>query len=258
MGSLGLDYSFGRPKPADLRAHGYRFVVRYLSRDPSKNLTAAERDGLLKAELDIVLNWEATADGALGGAGQGYADGKDAKLQADALDPSGKCCVYFSVDTDVPTAKFPVVRSYLDAVKTEFGTRPVGVYGQGNLLDYLYERGYRYLWNTNATGWGGISARACLVQQGQVVIDGVTCDVNEARSAYGGWNQAHQPQPAPRSEEEMPLLATHSDGTVYVVAFDLSSKHVVASSADETHLVGTGKYTKVSLSDKQLDSITTT
>ncbi len=64
----GVDYSWARPKPSDLYAQGYTFAARYLSYDTSgKNLTAAEANSLTQAGIDIVANWEAGADDALGG-----------------------------------------------------------------------------------------------------------------------------------------------------------------------------------------------
>jgi hypothetical protein len=44
--TLGIDYSYGRPRPSAIAAAGYSFVCRYLSGNPAKNLTAAEADAL--------------------------------------------------------------------------------------------------------------------------------------------------------------------------------------------------------------------
>jgi hypothetical protein len=77
----GIDYAFGRPTMAALKSAGIKFVCRYLSHSPSKNLTAAEARKLTDAGIWIVVVWETTAKRALDGHAAGAADAKDARGQ---------------------------------------------------------------------------------------------------------------------------------------------------------------------------------
>src|SRR5581483_4783081 len=52
----GVDYAWGRPGGATLRAQGYTFAARYLSYDTTgKNITAAEANSLHAAGVDVVV-----------------------------------------------------------------------------------------------------------------------------------------------------------------------------------------------------------
>src|SRR5690348_5167768 len=55
----GLDYSWGRQRPAVVKAAGYTFVCRYLSwHTTGKKLTPGEAEALIGAGIDDVCNWE--------------------------------------------------------------------------------------------------------------------------------------------------------------------------------------------------------
>src|ERR1700722_3563753 len=82
--TYGVDYSFARPSPASIVAGGYTFVVRYLSNESAKNLSASEAAALKAAGLDIVCNWEDSATNALNGYNQGVTDAQTANAQASA------------------------------------------------------------------------------------------------------------------------------------------------------------------------------
>jgi hypothetical protein len=63
------------------------------------------------------------------------------------------------------------------------------------------------------------------------------------------------PPPPPPQEEDMPLYATNSAGTGFVIAADLSSKTGILDGTDAGALIATGLYKSVKLSDAQINSI---
>src|SRR5205807_968244 len=69
--ATGVDYAWSHPSPSAVRADGYTFAARYLSYDPSKNLSVGEKDALWGAGVDVIVVWEQTAAAALNGYGQG-------------------------------------------------------------------------------------------------------------------------------------------------------------------------------------------
>jgi hypothetical protein len=56
----GIDAAWDRPTVGQLVAAGKHFMVGYVSRDPSKNITKAECDAALAAGIDVCLVWETT------------------------------------------------------------------------------------------------------------------------------------------------------------------------------------------------------
>jgi hypothetical protein len=126
-----IDYSFARPDPAAIARAGYVAVLRYLSTDPSKNLSAPERDALFAAGLGIRLVWETTASRATEGQAAGAADAQAANDEADALGYPADQPIYFAVDEQTTWAS---VASYF-AGAVSAGRRPVKAYGDDTICD---------------------------------------------------------------------------------------------------------------------------
>ena len=66
---FGVDYSFGRPGAAALKAAGVKFVVRYVPYlgDGGKGLKRPEAEELHGAGIPVALVYESTAGRALAG-----------------------------------------------------------------------------------------------------------------------------------------------------------------------------------------------
>src|SRR3954454_9683507 len=109
----GIDYAFGRPTMAALKSAGIKFVCRYLSHSPSKNLTAAEAKKLSDAGIWIVVVWETTAKRALDGYAAGAADARDALAQAQICGMPDDRPIYFAVDWDASAGQQGAINSYL-------------------------------------------------------------------------------------------------------------------------------------------------
>lgn len=133
---LVLDYSWTRPSPAAIKAAGYSGVIRYLSYEPSKNLSIGERDALWREGLSIGLVWETTAGAPLNGYGRGQADAHEANRQADTFGWPGHVVIIYAIDFEATAAQLATIRDYFRGVLS-VGGRPAGVYGPDHVLDDL-------------------------------------------------------------------------------------------------------------------------
>jgi hypothetical protein len=169
--ATGVDYSFARPSPGGLYAEGYTFAARYFSHDASKDVSKAEADALWAAKVDVISNWEATAQGALNGHAQGVADAQAADAQATAAGmPAGRP-IYFSIDFDASPAQQAALNAYFDGVASVIGVARTGAYAGYYVVQRLFDAGkIKWAWQTYAWSGGQWEARAQLRQ----VLNGVT------------------------------------------------------------------------------------
>lgn len=201
--TTGIDYAWGRPRPSAIGGAGHRFVCRYLSHTPSKNLTASEATELLTAGLDVVMVWESTAQRPLGGIPAGVADGRSARSQADAIGAPKTAAIYFAVDFEAQPASFDTIAAYLKAAAAECAPRPVGVYGSANVCNGMAtRRAASFFWQTAAWSYRKRSPVANLYQHAApCTVDGVSCDLNEAITAeFGQW---HATAPIPQGDGDL-------------------------------------------------------
>ena len=192
----GIDYAFGRPSIAALKAAGIRFVCRYLSHSPSKNLTADEARSLSDAGIWIVVVWETTANRALDGYAGGAADAADAQAQAQACGmPAGRP-VYFAVDWDATSGQQAAINAYLDGAASELGRANVGIYGGYGPVKRALDGGHAaWAWQTYAWSGGRWDSRAQLQQySNDHTFDGVGCDYDRATAGdFGQWRVGVSP-----------------------------------------------------------------
>lgn len=189
----GVDYPWSHPGGAALKAAGKLFACRYLSHDPSKNLTRTEADDLAAHGVSCVVVWETTAARAGAGRTAGVADAKTAEAQAAAAGmPSGRP-IYFAVDYDATPA---AVDAYFQGVASVVGVARTGVYGGYRVVKHLKDAGLAaWVWQTSAWSGGQWDPRANLRQPlGTVRINGVSCDIDTAHTPdYGQWTPGHTP-----------------------------------------------------------------
>jgi MYXO-CTERM domain-containing protein len=186
--TYGVDYSFARPSPASIVAGGYTFVVRYLSNESAKNLSASEAAALKAAGLDIVCNWEDSATNALNGYNQGVTDAQTANAQASADGAPAGRPIYFSIDFDEQSSQASAVDSYFDGVASVLGHARTGAYGGYYAIDQLFNAGkIAFGWQAYAWSNGQWDSRAQL-RQIQNGIDNGQEDEDEAMAAdFGQW-----------------------------------------------------------------------
>jgi hypothetical protein len=201
--ATGVDYSWARPSPSGLKSGGYTFAARYLSYDTTgKNLSSAEAKALWAAGVDVVANWEQTAQAALNGYNQGVSDAKAADSQAngDGI-PSGRP-IYFSVDFDATPGDQTAINAYFDGVASVIGLARTGAYGGYYVIQRLFNASkIKWGWQTYAWSGGQWDSRAQLRQ----VLNGITaagdancCDKDEAVATdFGQWHAA-PPNTPPR------------------------------------------------------------
>jgi hypothetical protein len=213
---LGVDYAGGRISGADLKAAGVSFVCRYLSDGganlPNKMLTPAEASDLLANGIQIVSNWETTAQMMLGGYAQGITDAGQARNQMVACGGPGGATIYFSCDFDEAPNQQAAINAYLQACCDVLGgPGHVGVYGgYWPVLRALNAGVAAYAWQTEAWSGGNVDSRVAIIQRNQVgykTIGGVQCDINESHATdIGQWHNytTVPPAPAPIPENVAP------------------------------------------------------
>lgn len=178
----GVDYSWGRPDPAALKAAGKHFAVRYVDYPGAggKGLTLPEMQALNAAGLSVVLVFETTADRALEGWAAGNEDAARAKLEMNKLWLPFDMPCYFAVDFDAQDSQMPQIQAYFDGVEHILGADRVGVYGSKRVIDYFAPQ-FRYLWQTYAWSGGLLSDEATLYQyENGVTLAGAEVDLNQA------------------------------------------------------------------------------
>lgn len=207
----GVDYSFSKPTPAQLKAAGKTFACRYVGTPESaKNLSPAEAEVLQRAGIDIVSNYEAgNAGWMLGGRSAGE---RAARLaDADAVRcgmPQGRP-IYFSCDFNATYDEWKNgVKPCLQGAASVLGAGRVGMYGGLFQVDWAArELGMRWLWQALGWRYGQWSPRA-LIQQynnGETLGSGIV-DYDRALVAdFGQWGAAKE-QPDMTSEEHQALL----------------------------------------------------
>jgi hypothetical protein len=202
----GIDYAFGRPSMAALKSAGIKFVCRYLSHSPSKNLTSAEARKLTDAGIWIVVVWETTAKRALDGHAAGAADARDARAQARDCGMPDDRPVYFAVDWDASSGQQGTINSYLDGAASVLGRDQVGIYGGYGPVKRALDGGHAtWAWQTYAWSGGRWDSRAQLQQYSNGhTIGGVGCDYDRSKAGdYGQWRVGVTP-----GEDDMALVSS--------------------------------------------------
>ena len=187
----GYDCSWDPPDQQCMKNTGYTFLVRYGSRDPSKNLTKAELDAALSKGLFVCVVWQEGKTQMLRGYGGGQTDALDADEFVNSLGLYG-IPLYFSADWDVQSSEQADVHAYLDGVASVIGRARTGIYGGYPAVSKALNAGKAtwawqcFAWSGTPTNW---DARA---QLRQVKIDYARCsgtiDDDEAwASDFGQW-----------------------------------------------------------------------
>jgi hypothetical protein len=133
-----------------MRELGLRFACRYVSYDDSKNITRKEAEALGASGISVVTNWEDHEGDMLEGMDAGVVQAKEAlRLHTLAGGPYFRP-IYFSVDVDASPAQLDACYDYLKGAATVLGWPYIGVYGGYRTLDYMSNKGIRFLWQTSA------------------------------------------------------------------------------------------------------------
>jgi hypothetical protein len=179
----GGDYAWGAVPYDALRGHGWRFAMRYLSHDPSKDIDAVELAELHKRGIRVGLVWETTAGRALAGYDAGRIDAI-ASDQHAAGHGLLRAVVRFAVDQDVAPSQ---VFAYFRGVRSVLGAKRAGGYGSYRVVKALYEAGLiSWPWQTYAWSSGLVYAHATEYQyHNGVTIAGLSTDLDKASTLAG-------------------------------------------------------------------------
>ena len=184
----GVDYSFARPRPGQLRAAGVRFAVRYLT-GPGKALTRLEAENLSGAGISVVACHE--TGGRTVGYQLGATQAREAAAAAKHLGvPAGRP-IYFACDFDAAGAGVTgEVMEYLRGAGDAIGHHRVGLYAGLAVIERAAAlHRAPYLWQTLAWSGGRWSPHAQLRQRAiERIVAGARVDLDEARAAdFGQW-----------------------------------------------------------------------
>ncbi|HEX7994361.1 MAG TPA: DUF1906 domain-containing protein [Streptosporangiaceae bacterium] len=257
MSRFGVDYSFARPTPSELKAAGVTFACRYIGTPSSgKNLTLAEADALRAAGIDLVANFEAGSAGWMqGGRTAGVNAAKAAHADATRLGMPASRPIYFSADFNATFDQYKTqVKPCLEGAASVIGTSRVGIYGGLEQVDWAFRDGVSpWVWQTYAWSYGQWSSHGHIQQykNGQKLGSG-TVDYDRAVQAdFGQWSA--------QGDADMPLTDDDVTKVANAVLKKLSGPDFMGARWDDTAGALTftellGKYEGTSLY-KQLDAI---
>lgn len=219
---FGLDYAWGTISPAEHKAVGSSFACRYLSYDPSKNITPKEADELRGGGISIVLVWETTANRALSGFAGGQSDAMEARIQANTVGFPNNRPIFFAIDFDASESQQAAINEYFRGVANILGVSRTGVYGGYWPVKRLFDASLvKYGWQTYAWSGGMWEQRAKLRQySNDHTVAGVGCDYNNTIDADFGQDNFAGPTPPPViitiPEDQNMIAATVSGNNVHV------------------------------------------
>lgn len=181
--------------PASIHHEVYsKFAGRYSSHQSGKAVTAAEYRHDRDNDIGLVSVFEDSATNSLNGYDQGKADATFAEKQTrEAGRPEGRP-IYFAVDTDV-SADVEKISAYFDGVAAVLGREHCGGYGGYSTVAYLFDKGFKWGWQTLAWSYGKVDKRAQIYQyEVNLSIAGLSVDYDHAYyEDFGQWEY----KPAP-------------------------------------------------------------
>ena len=216
--ATGCDYSWDRPDLSCLHGKGVRFVCRYGSGDPSKDLSKPELDAILSRGMSVCVVYQYSKTQMAGGYPAGQADARRADSFVAGLGMVG-LPAYFPCDQDYEAMPSPAKSSadaYFDGVKSVIGLARTGGYGDDTFCKRMFDTGrITYGWQTYAWSEGTWEQRCQLRQvQNDVTVCGGAIDWDEAwADDYGQW-----PRPAaagPAGVLVSPSVAFHGGKQYY-------------------------------------------
>lgn len=186
----GIDYGWGRPLAKNIAAKGYQFVCRYLSANPTKNITSAEIQDFHSHNLKICLVWQTTEKRPLSGFEGGKSDARRARNLASTLGFPSYRPIYFACDYDFSPKDQPLIDEYFKGIATIIPVCLIGIYGGYYVVKRVVDAKLAtFIWQTSAWSGGKWDSRAHLRQvRYDERINGVQCDINLAmQEDFGQW-----------------------------------------------------------------------
>lgn len=158
-----LGDSYGPKPPTTVRAAGYAGMLRYLSHQAGKCVTAGEVAAYRSAGLLVGLVFEDGAAAAARGHDQGVADGQFAAATARQVGYPAGAVIFAAVDFEA-TDMAPIIDYFRGFAAGATGYQ-TGPYGSAAVVDAVAGAGVaRWAWQTAAWSAGRVSAHADLYQ----------------------------------------------------------------------------------------------
>jgi hypothetical protein len=237
----GVDYAFTVVNEEELHAAGKRFAGRYGGPGTAdKHLTAAERDRLFAAGLDIMCLAEGAAGDALQGRALGVAHGQSAAAMFHALGAPDSAAIYAAVDFDCTASQWPAVANYLRGFGAGLGSPArVGVYGGLRVMQWAArDRVASYFFQTYAWSGGAWFAGNHVEQyRNGVALAGGEVDLCRSKVAnFGQWSRTPPPPNPPNGGDVPYTLRTDPDGYALIQreATTVGMKDITPIKADGT------------------------
>lgn len=162
----GVDYSWGRPSGAALKAAGKDFVVRYLFDDGQggKGLDQSEIADLRANGIDIAVVYEEYAN-SFRGREAGAAQAHRAQAALNHLDLPKDLPIYFAVDWDSTPEDQAAIDEACRGAASVLGIERIGIYGSFYVIERCKAADTaRWFWQTYAWSGGQVSAHNHLYQ----------------------------------------------------------------------------------------------
>lgn len=231
--SEGVDYAFSNPRPAELRAAGKTFAMRYVGPGTSpKHLTVGEADALKAAGLSLVTLVEGAAGDARGGYQVGVAHARSAVAMLKARRFPIDRPMYFAIDYDVTTAGWPAAREYLRGAGSVIGAQLVGLYGGYDPMVWAARDGVaRWFFQTYAWSEGRwFSGNHVEQYRNGVHLAGGVVDLCRSRKEdFGQWGQSGTGAPIAPQQEGRESMATVFlwKGNIWISRGDTELREIV-------------------------------
>lgn len=166
--TTGVDFAYGAAGdgPA-IAAAGHTFVMRYVPYPGAagKEITAAQIEEYRAAGLDIGLVFESWPQRPLEGFNAGREDAGWCLVAQDILGLPAAMAFYFAIDFDTIPDHLDEIEAYFRGVLTRLPFTRVGVYGEGDVVDYCLGIGVaKYAWQTKAWSGNYVSEAADILQ----------------------------------------------------------------------------------------------
>jgi Domain of unknown function (DUF1906) len=212
---------------AVIQSKSFAGIIRYVSDDTLKNITAPEFKGAMFRKLTVTLVCEQGNQPAMRGVSGGVHDVAVANKIADAVGYDKAATIYYVAEDPnvLAMSAWPTVVSYFTAVNAS-SPRPVGGYGGRKLLDHLRSQGLvTKTWAVQT--WGGSSPEDALEQLVGANTFGLSIDVDSVLQADYG--QHPRPTVVEYEEDSMFAVTTppstkHPQGLVLVYAMGAGSR----------------------------------
>ena len=181
---------------------GARFLCRYSSNDPAKNLSKAELDKALSLGMGVCVVHQYSKTQMEGGYSAGQADARAADAFVSGLGMPG-LPVYFPCDQDyeaMSSSAKSTADAYFDGVVSVLGKARSGGYGDDTFCARMFDTNrITYGWQTRSWSEGMWQPRAQLRQvTHDVTVCGGQVDWNEA------WAEDHGQWPRPAGSASPP------------------------------------------------------